>query len=83
MKKVFFTSKVMAHQKFVIDVSDQQYQELLKWDAVSGEKLAEYIEDNLLENEIDWGVLEDAEGIESAWIYKAYNSEDVEIYDVS
>ncbi len=69
MKKVFFTARVIAHQTFEIDVTDEQYNELLKADSISGEKLAEYIEDNLLENDIEWGVIEDAQGLQSVSIY--------------
>lgn len=69
MKKVFFTARVTAHQTFEIDVTEEQYEQILKEDAVSGEKLAEYIENNLYGNDIEWGHIEDAQGIESASIY--------------
>ena len=69
MKKVFFTARVIAHQTFEIDVTNEQYEELLKADNISGEKLAEYIENNLHNNNTEWGCIEDAQGIESASIY--------------
>ena len=69
MKKVFFTARVTAHQTFEIDVTEEQYEQLLKEDAVSGEKLAEYIENNLSENDIGWGEIENAAGLQCVSIY--------------
>jgi hypothetical protein len=67
MKTISFTAKINAYQTFDIQVTDEQYNKLKEHDFISGESLANYIEDNLIQD-VEWGEIE-AEGLESVSIY--------------
>ena len=66
MKRVLFTAKVNAYQTFEIEVDDNEYEQLLYADSISGQNLADYIENNLSQK-IEWHEIE-AEGLESVSI---------------
>jgi hypothetical protein len=74
MKKVSITAKVIAYQTLQIFVNDEQYEKLKNANAISGEALAECIEDDFLDSDIYYGYIE-SEGLESASIDDLVESE--------